>query len=210
MKRVLFTTNEAVANISGAMEADTIIKNGQSFKSRMSRAGLIVVMLLFMSVLSVNAQDVKEGVKFKGGVIAGLNFTHGGYLGDLLNWYNNIDQDHYAKTKTGFQIGYFIDKPFKNPDWGVQWGSSFMRLGLEQGYTGRNPWTQELSRNSALFYVIGSIPNFCKSSTVLRVTSALCHVLFIFTIFTSERKSRKSAGEYFLLSSCFLSRFRMT
>ena len=68
----------------------------------------------------------------------------------------------------------------------------------------------KLTRNSAPFYVIGSISTFCISSAVLRVTSALCHVLLIFTIFTSERNNRKSAGENFLLSSCFLSRFRMT
>ena len=67
-----------------------------------------------------------------------------------------------------------------------------------------------LIRNSAPFYVIGSIPSFCNSSTVFRVTSALCQLLLIFTIFTSERNSKKSAGEYFLLSSYFLSMFRIT
>ena len=37
MKNVLFKTGDAAANRSGAMEADTISKNGASPKSLMSR-----------------------------------------------------------------------------------------------------------------------------------------------------------------------------
>ena len=51
-----------------------------------------------------------------------------------------------------------------------------------------------LNRNSAPIYVIGMISSFCKSSSVFRVISALCHVLLIFTIFTSDRNSKKSVG----------------
>ena len=40
MKRAVFTTNEAVANQSGAMEADTISKNGRSSKSLTSRKNI--------------------------------------------------------------------------------------------------------------------------------------------------------------------------
>ena len=37
MKKNTLITNEVTANYSGAMEADTISKNGQSSKSQMSR-----------------------------------------------------------------------------------------------------------------------------------------------------------------------------
>jgi len=41
-----FKIKEAVANQSGAMEADTISKNGRSLKSQMSRKTLQVIVLL--------------------------------------------------------------------------------------------------------------------------------------------------------------------
>ena len=37
MKNIVFKTREAVTNVSGAMEADTISKNGRSLKSHTSR-----------------------------------------------------------------------------------------------------------------------------------------------------------------------------
>ena len=41
MKRVVFKTGAAVANFSGAMEADTIQKHGRSSKSQKSRGNIL-------------------------------------------------------------------------------------------------------------------------------------------------------------------------
>jgi len=38
-----FSIETAVANRSGAMEADTILKNEQSLKSQMSRGNIIII-----------------------------------------------------------------------------------------------------------------------------------------------------------------------
>jgi len=40
MKTEIFKTNEAVASYCGAMEADTISKNGRNLKSQMSRGNI--------------------------------------------------------------------------------------------------------------------------------------------------------------------------
>ena len=59
-------TNEAVANISDAMEADTISKNGRSSKSQMSRWKILT--RLFVGIISVSflfacSSPEKDGIK---------------------------------------------------------------------------------------------------------------------------------------------------
>jgi len=57
MKSVIFITNEAVASHCGAMEAETISKNGASPKSQMSRRNILVTFLaLFLCCTSIEAQ----------------------------------------------------------------------------------------------------------------------------------------------------------
>jgi len=57
------TIGTAVANQSGAMEADTISKNGRSLKSQMSRINLFslafFVCFFFFATFSIYAQDAK-------------------------------------------------------------------------------------------------------------------------------------------------------
>ena len=67
----------------------------------------------------------------------------------------------------------------------------------------------ELNPNFSCFYVIGRISNFWRSLRFFCTISALCQASFIFTIFTSTRNIKKSAGEYLLFSACFLSRFKI-
>ena len=61
MKRVIFKTNEAVANHGGAMEADTISKHGRSSKSQMSRGiSKFIAFLAFVVMLSACSQRLVD------------------------------------------------------------------------------------------------------------------------------------------------------
>ena len=53
MKRVFFKRIEAAANQSGAMETETILKNGASSKSRMSRVNYAFLIVLFSMVFCI-------------------------------------------------------------------------------------------------------------------------------------------------------------
>jgi len=66
-----------------------------------------------------------------------------------------------------------------------------------------------LKTNFSHIYVIFKMSNFCIRLRFFLVTSAICHVSLIFIFFTSARNIKKSVTEYFLLSSYFLSRFRI-
>jgi len=58
-----FSIEAAVANQSGAMEADTILKNGRSLKSQMSKGNkccfLFFICVFFFGTFSASAQQSK-------------------------------------------------------------------------------------------------------------------------------------------------------
>ena len=85
----------------------------------------------------------KSQPKTKFGLQGGVNFSHGGYL----NLFGSNLGEHYIKAKPGFQIGFIIDMPFRNPRFGYQPIISFFQLGVETGYEGYNPWKSELNMN---------------------------------------------------------------
>ena len=60
MKTEIFKTNEAVANYCGAMEADTISKNGRNSKSQKSRGNFLLLFIaaFCFSIANTFAQDI--------------------------------------------------------------------------------------------------------------------------------------------------------
>jgi len=71
MKRVIFKTSGAVANQGGAMEVDTILKNGRSSKSQMSRENFLkfIGVLFVASLIFVTAGCDKDKEENDNGVV---------------------------------------------------------------------------------------------------------------------------------------------
>ena len=61
-----FTIETAVANCSGAMEADTILKNGWSSKKQMSRESLIKTVFLFCAIFCTTFAVQGQTFKYTG------------------------------------------------------------------------------------------------------------------------------------------------
>jgi len=95
MKRVVFKTSEAAAHQSGAMEADTISKNGRSLKSRMSRRDFLrkeYITLLAAGIFSVTSVFAQQGDMAIGGNLiygTGGSYNHVGIGAKFL--YNVTD-----------------------------------------------------------------------------------------------------------------------
>ena len=112
MKRVVFKTNEAVANKSGTMEAETISKNGRSSKSKMSRVKPKKNLFLFIAILGVfeatsafaqnlkldelllfqknNLVYIENYLSRKGWELHRTSIDNTDYFGDLFTQYNAI------------------------------------------------------------------------------------------------------------------------
>jgi hypothetical protein len=106
---------------------------------------IIIASLLMITQLSF-------GQNSNLGVTAGLNFAHGGFMGSLISWGSTLSPDYSVNSKTGFQIGLINDRSFKNPNWGMQYGLSFMRIGIEEKGRDRfGTWSREMRLSSFHF-----------------------------------------------------------
>jgi len=83
-----FSIETAVANCSGAMEADTISKNGRSLKSQTSKgnkcAFLFFLCLFFFGIFFVQAQESKLKI-----AVIDLDYPSSAYASSSVDYYNN-------------------------------------------------------------------------------------------------------------------------
>ena len=132
------TNKTAVANISGAMEADTILKNGRNSKSQTSRSNVKImfkmqrIMFLFVAMLfvalpfgSVNAQGTITigGSEGNIGLRAGLNLAK--IAGDYDDLYGDM------KFKPGIQLGVVVEFATNNDNLFIQPGILFSQMGFK-------------------------------------------------------------------------------
>jgi len=115
MKRVVCssTIEEAAANLSGAMEAETISKNGHSSKSQMSRGNYILVIVVV--IFSMAACSGRSSEKILNGTwtterYGNLRYTsHYTFSGNKYE-YTDVFQDGETNTKTGT---FKLDEEYK-------------------------------------------------------------------------------------------------
>ena len=104
------TIETAVANQSGAMEADTILTNGRSSKSQTSRGNIIInmmirrfILLLLVAVLTASYTLAQDKIIF--GPRVGVNYTNKSINTSINAVLQNVKFKMKFKMKPGFQIG---------------------------------------------------------------------------------------------------------
>ena len=107
------TIEAAVANQSGAMEADTISKNGRSSKSLTSRGNFIIYMLNRKFILVLLAVVLTAGYaqgQLTFGPQVGVNYTNKSLNTSITALTENVKFKMKFKMKPGFQIGGVIER----------------------------------------------------------------------------------------------------
>jgi len=106
-----FVSELAVANRSGAMEAETISKNGYSSKSQISRANifLLIVALTFFTVITAFAQgDFAINDNLGKGVYIRIGGGYSFGAGKVSLWEGNYSSDSYRSRITN-QTGTVVE-----------------------------------------------------------------------------------------------------
>ena len=118
LKFSIFKKGTAVANWGGAMEEDTISKNGRSSKSHTSRK---ILSILFVAVLTLGYAQAQ----WTFGARAGLNFSK---ISDAL-----LNEMSGVKMKPGFLIGIIGDRAISD-NFSIQPGLLFSMQRFEMNY----------------------------------------------------------------------------
>ena len=108
MKKTYLKTNSASTNQSGAMEADTISKNGRISKSQMSRGNCLIINLnkkfLFLLIMTfITLSYAQSQSRLNLGVRAGAGFT------DMVISNKEETLAVSSKMKPGFQAGVIAE-----------------------------------------------------------------------------------------------------
>ena len=105
MRKSKFFIRPAVANIGGAMEAETISKNGRKSKSQTSRGNILIKTIFLLSFVPI----LMTGCT--GGLSGTYNSEHGEYTVKFTSstqctWYQDdtFFNGTYEKTQNGYQL----------------------------------------------------------------------------------------------------------